>query len=147
MPEIVRSIANRLREFVGNRRRARRFRVRLPLSIMLLDVSTATPLSDTTDAPHLHTLRGHTCDISATGLGLIVPAIRVGERYLTGEGRELHIRLELPSAPLHIRARPVRYERLEPGAKETGYVIGVHITEMSQHDRTIFNQYLKTLGK
>jgi len=40
---------------------------------------------------------------------------------------------------------PVRYESLEEGESETGYVIGARIEEMSDADRTRFLELLNTL--
>jgi hypothetical protein len=140
MQERVRSIASRLREFVGNRRSAPRYRTSLPFSVSLLVSKVSAP-----SAAHLPTVKGHTYDISATGLALIVPAIRVGGRYLTGEDHTLRIMLELPAATVQIHAAPVRYERLDEEDREMGYLIGVHITEMSDKDRALFVDYIKTL--
>src|SRR5713101_3399530 len=99
MPELARTIAARLREFIGNRRRAIRFRVRLPLNVFLIDQQL-----------HLNgsrrpaSISGHTGDVSTTGLGLVVPAIRIGEHYLVGENRGLRIELELPGGPVALQA-------------------------------------------
>ena len=51
----------------------------------------------TNGSRRLPTLNGHTLDVSTTGLALIVPAIRIGEHYLAGADRKLHVKLELPS--------------------------------------------------
>ena len=80
-------------------------------------------------------LEGYTRDVSATGLALILPAIRLGEHYLTGEGRTLHVVLEFPSGTIEMNVIPVRYERLDESETEKGYLIGASITEMSDHDR------------
>lgn len=78
-------------------------------------------------------------DVSATGLALIVPAIRIGEHYLAGSDRQLHVKLELPSGPVEMKVASVRYESLED---ESGYLIGARILEMSDTDRTSFEKYL-----
>ncbi|HVF26932.1 MAG TPA: PilZ domain-containing protein [Pyrinomonadaceae bacterium] len=140
MPELIRSIAARLREFVGNNRRAPRRGARLPMSVAPLDGR-----EHVTGARNYSTLRGHTRDVSATGLGFVVPAIHIGGNYLTGENRKLQISLDLPSEPIQINAAPVRYERLDEADTDTGYLIGAHITEMSDPDRTRFTEYLRSL--
>jgi hypothetical protein len=76
---------------------------------------------------------------------LIVPAIRIGEHYLVGEDRRLHLKLELPTGPVELTVSPVRYESLEDDPQETGYVIGVRITDMNEGDRERFHEYLRTL--
>jgi hypothetical protein len=93
-------------------------------------------------------LVGQTRDISATGLGLVIPVAEIEEKYLTGEESTLSVELYLPTGPILIVAQPVRCERLsETGEKSIfteGYLIGARITEVSDPDR--FIEYLKTLG-
>lgn len=143
MPELVRSIIARLRGAVGNRRRARRYRVRLTASISLVGVKQVAESAIARRPPKIE---GHTCDISATGLALIVSTIRVGEYYLTGEGRRLLVTLQHPTGPLSMHVVPVRYEQLDEGSTETGYIIGTQITDMSDDDRTRYNAYLGEQG-
>jgi len=78
-------------------------------------------------------------DVSVTGLALIVPAIRIGEHYLAGADRKLHVKLELPSGPVEMMVVTVRYENLEDGS---GYLIGARIHEISDADRTSFEKYV-----
>jgi len=90
----------------------------------------------------LPTLDGYTLDVSVTGLALIVPAIRIGEHYLAGADRELHVKLELPSGPIEMKVATVRYESLED---DTGYLIGARILELSDSDRASFEKYVATV--
>ena len=139
MPELLRSIAGRLRVLVGNRRYARRHPVRVRASVSLLDPKAAREGRDSALTPPLDC---HTCDISETGLCLVAPSIRVGQHYLTGDGRVLRVALELPSGTLAVRALPVRYERLEDGP-DTGYLIGAHFTELNADNRARLLDFLK----
>lgn len=142
MPELIRSIAARVREYIGNRRRAPRYRVRLSFSVSLVEGKKAAAQDNARRAPGLV---GATRDISASGLALVVPAIRIGDRYLTGAGRLLLIALELPAGIVLIRAAPVRYEPLEQEGTEKSYLIGARIIEMSDEDRALLLDYLKSL--
>lgn len=135
MPELIRSIANRLREYVGDRRRATRHRVRLAVVVSLLDERAGAP----------PTLAGHTCDVSASGLGLVLPSIRIGDRYLAGEGQTLRITLKLPNAAARLYGTPVRYERLDHDGTTRGYLVGVRLTEGDEQGRAALDEYLKTL--
>ena len=138
MPERFRAIVSRLRRLVADRRRHPRFRVRLEASVVLLGAkgeAATTPLE------------GHTRDVSACGLALVLPSVRVGERYLAGEAQTLGITLRLPARPVHLRATPARYERLDAGDAETGYLIGLRITDMDERDRAAFDEYLKESDK
>jgi PilZ domain len=135
MPELMRSIAARLHRFIGDRRRAPRHRLRIPFKLSLTSVKP-----NINGAQSLPVLEGFTRDISTTGLALILPTIRIGEHYLMGEGRTLRITLEFATGPLQLDAVPVRYERLDEDETEKGYLVGVQITEIDDHDRARFNE-------
>ena len=137
MSELPRRIVSHLRRFIGNRRRHKRVRARLGFKLSLAD-----PRVNSNGARKLPTLDGHTLDVSATGLALIVPAIRIGEHYLAGADRHLHLKLELPSGPVEMKVSPVRYESLDESEDETGYVIGARIIEMADGDRASFDQFV-----
>jgi hypothetical protein len=136
MPERTRAILSRLRKFIRDRRRAERFKVRLPLAVSLADERA---IKGSREPP---SLEGYTLDISTSGLGLMVPAIRLGERYLAGENRPLRIKLDLPAGAIEIQATPVRYERFDEDESEMVYLIGARITAMSDADRVRYNEYL-----
>ncbi|HEV2708031.1 MAG TPA: PilZ domain-containing protein [Pyrinomonadaceae bacterium] len=142
MPELMRAIAGRLREFVGNRRRAPRLPTRLVavVSIDAAKTTTRVPLN-------LPTVAAHTRDVSATGLSIIVPGIRIGERYLTGPDQLLRLTLKLPAGLIELRAAPVRYEQLPEDDPDTGYLIGLHIREITDRDRTLYIDHLRSLRK
>ena len=125
---------SRLRRFIGNRRRSKRVRARLSFTLSLSD-----PRVSPNGARRLPSLDGYTLDVSVTGLALIVPAIRIGEHYLAGDDRRLHVKLELPSGPVEMKVATVRYESLED---DTGYLIGARILEMSDTDRVSFQKYV-----
>ena len=136
MPELMRTIASRLREIVGNRRRAQRFKACLPVAVSLLD---SRPRA------HPSALEGETLDVSSSGLALVLPAVRIGDRYLTGDSHPLRVTLKLPEATINLNATPVRYEQLERDGEKIGYLVGVQITEMTDQDRPLFDEYLATL--
>jgi len=141
MPERTRRIASRLRQFFGDRRRARRVTARLPITVGPSGLRTGNGFRRQVS------VEGHTLDISTSGLALIVPAIRIGEHYLTGEDRRLWLKLELPEQTIDIQVAPVRYESLDSHETERGYLIGVTITEMTDEHRAIYNQYVQRLFK
>ena len=136
MSELPRRIVSHLRRFIGNRRHSKRVRARLNFTLSLSD-----PRVSTNGARRLPTLDGHTLDVSTTGIALVVPAIRIGEHYLAGNERRLHIRLELPNGPVEMKVATVRYESLED---ESGYLIGARIIEMSDSDCASFEKYVST---
>jgi len=134
MSELPRRIVSQLRRFIGNRRRDKRVRARLTFTLNLSD-----PHVNTNGSRRLPSLNGYTLDVSVTGLALIVPAIRIGEHYLAGAERKLHVKLDLPSGPVEMMVVTVRYENLEDGS---GYLIGARIQEISDADRKSFEKYI-----
>ncbi|HKG58219.1 MAG TPA: PilZ domain-containing protein [Pyrinomonadaceae bacterium] len=134
MSELPRRIVSQLRRFIGNRRHSKRVGTRLTFTLSLSD-----PRVRTNGSRRLPTLNGYTLDVSVTGLALIVPAIRIGEHYLAGADRKLHVKLELPSGPVEMKVVTVRYEDLEDGS---GYLIGARILEISDADRASFEKYV-----
>ena len=148
MPELIRTFANRLRAYMGNRRRAPRYSAHLEVGLAL-SVSLPSSKISAEQAERMGRslkLAGYTRDISATGLALIVPSIRIGGQYITGENRALQIMLKLPTGNVLINGTPVRYSPLEEEeGGDSGYIIGVSITEMSEEDRTRFNAYIESV--
>jgi hypothetical protein len=142
MPELMRSLVARLRVSFGNRRKARRYRRSISFNVSLFD-----PKLNREQLEHAPYLEGTTLDLSASGLGLKVPAIRINDRYLTAPDQLLHLLLEFPSGQIEMRVAPVRYEQLdrEPGATGS-YLIGVRITDMTNDHRSRFDEYLKSLN-
>lgn len=138
MPEVMRHLAARLRQFVGNRRSASRYEAKLRCSVSLVGGKAGA-----NGAQRAPSLEGHTRDLSATGMGLEMPAIRTGEHYLTGEGRTLLVEIELPGGAIRMQAVAVRYERLEQDETRMGYLIGTRIMEMNEQDRARLMAYLK----
>ena len=140
MSELPRRIVSRLRRLIGNRRRNKRARVQLEFSLSLTD-----PRLESNGSRRIASLKGHTLDVSANGIALIVPAIRIGEHYLVADNRPVYLKLELPGGSVELSVLPVRYESLEEDAEDTGYLIGGKITEISEVDRDRFLGYVKSL--
>ena len=142
MAEFTRAVVSRMRQYVGNRRRARRYEVRLPFKLSLLSVS-----KNLNGMRRVSVMNGHTLDVSAHGLALIVPKITLDEHHLVGENRSFNISLELPDGAIDLKATPVRYERLEEDTNDTGYLIAVKITSMMDGDRERWNNFLASVSK
>jgi PilZ domain len=140
MAEFARTLVSRLRKFVGDRREVKRKRVRLALSI-----SIASPAKGPHGSRRTNNMDGNTVDLSANGMALIVPAITLGEHHLVAENRSLNVQLELPPGPVEMQVVPVRYERLEEDASDTGYLIAVKIVGMPESDRLRYTEYVSTL--
>jgi hypothetical protein len=133
-------MVSQLRRFIGNRRRAKRAEARLPFTLSL-----EAPRGSSNGYRRLPPLKGHTLDLSTSGLALIVPAIRIGGHYLAGTDRRLYLKLELPDGMVELTLIPVRYESLEEDPEETGYVIGTRVEDIRDGDGNRYQEYVKTL--
>lgn len=139
----IRNLLGRLRGTVGNRRRAPRYDARIHFSVSLLDEGAAR---DGAPPPPPRTpLVGHTRNLSETGLGLIVPSLRFGASRLDKEDVTLRLMLDLPKGTVEIHVAPVRSFMLGADDKETGYFIGVQITQLSDDARARLVKYLRGL--
>ena len=90
---------------------------------------------------HLRACAGHTVNISAEGLAVVLHAQNIDEQYLSGKEGSMAIELDLPNGlSIEIQATPVRHEKLVEG-----YLIGACISDMSPRDRDLFEEYLREL--
>lgn|SRR5262245_19419619 len=140
MSGLSRRLASHLRRYIANRRRTKRARARLDFRLSFSD-----PRTSSNGARRLPSVDGHTLDLSTNGIALVVPAIRIGEHYLVGDDRRLHLKLELPNGPVELNVVPVRYESLEEDPYEMGYLIGARIAEINEPDRSKFSEYVRVL--
>jgi PilZ domain len=112
---------------------------RLVVNVSLLEMKTEGSRGPTV-------LAGFTRDVSESGLGIVLPDIRIGKSSVTRPDKTLRIMLGLPGEPIEIHALPVRYVEVEEGGESDGYLVGVRITEMSERDRSRYRAFLKTLS-
>ena len=110
---------------------------RLDFSVLLRD---AEPNAG--GVQHLRACAGHTVNVSAHGLAVVLHAQSIDEQYLLGAEGSMAIELDLPNGlAIEISATPVRYEK-----REEGYLIGARISEMRERNRALFEEYLRELG-
>ena len=110
---------------------------RLEFSVLLREAATSDG-----GVQHLRAVAGHTVNISAAGLAVVLHAQNIDEQYLLGAEGSMAIELDLPNGlSIEIQATPVRYEKLDEG-----YLIGARISEMSERDRGLFMEYLSELA-
>lgn len=111
--------------------------VRLEFSVLLRDAEPAEG-----GVQHLRACAGHTVNVSAEGLGVVLHAQNIDEQYLLGAEGSMSIELDLPNGlSIEIQATPVRSEKLEEG-----YLIGARISSMSARNREFFEEYLREIG-
>ncbi len=122
------------------RRRMRRLRakceVELTAGLSLLD-------TDVNDSNSSLLLLGSTHDLSAGGLGMILPSTTIDERFCSG-GNRLSLSLFVPGGVVDLEVTPVRCERLKGQYFGQGYLLGTKITNVKHRDR--FERYLENLS-
>ena len=111
--------------------------VRLEFSVLLREADASEG-----GVQHLRACAGHTVNISAHGLAVLLHAQNIDEQYLLGREGSMAIELDLPNGlSIEIQATPVRYEK-----REEGYLLGARISEMSDRNRELFEEYLRELS-
>ena len=86
---------------------------------------------------------GRTHDLSAGGLGMVLPSTTIDERFCSGSNR-LNLSLHVPDGVINMEVSPVRCERLNGPYFGQGYLLGTKITSVA--DRAKFDRYLDTLA-
>jgi hypothetical protein len=110
---------------------------RLEFSVLLRDADTSDGVQ------HLQACAGHTVNISQHGLAVVLHARNIDPQYLLGAEGSMAIELDLPNGlSIEIQATPVRSEKLDEG-----YLIGARISEMTNRDRELFDEYLREVAE
>jgi len=110
---------------------------RLEFSVLLREAAAGA-----SGVQHMRAVAGHTVNVSAGGLAVMLHAQKIDEQYLSGAEGSMSIELDLPNGgSIEIQATPVRYEK-----RDDGYLIGAQISEMSERDREVFEEYLSELA-
>ncbi len=86
---------------------------------------------------------GETFDISRSGISVIVPSIRVKEKYLVGHERPLHIEMELPTGKVEMTVMGKRYEKVGVHISTERFLVGAHILKLTGVDKEAYETFLK----
>lgn len=139
----ARSFLARLREYVGDRRRAprrgARFAASVPAVLTLLEAGEGSA----SEAMRSPTLACETRDLGTSGLTVRVDRIRIGGQYLTDGEYQLGVRLELPAGEASVLAKAVRFEHAPD--EGGGYILGLRILKVTETDLALYSNYLRTL--
>ncbi|MDT7809863.1 MAG: hypothetical protein QOJ70_3676 [Acidobacteriota bacterium] len=121
------------------RRRKPRFSADLPCAIALAEAERDILfLNERLDC--------RTRDLSETGIGLVAGSIYLGYTCVVDEACALLFTLELPTGIIEMEAASAHYLRLDAGAGEPSYLIGLRISAMSDEARALYNSYLEELS-
>jgi|SRR5215204_2088411 len=140
MPNPIRYLLGRFRGTLGNRRRAPRYDARLSFSVSIVNEEAGR---ENTRPPQ--TLVGRTRNLSETGLALVVPSLRLGTNKLNDGSSTLRLMLDLPTGTAEIHVVPVRSHQLDEKDKDSGHLIGVRITLLSDDARARLAKFLRGL--
>lgn len=88
-----------------------------------------------------------TRDLSESGVGLVAHSIYLGYTCILDEGRSLVLKIELPEGFVEMETTPAHYLRLDSGAGEASYLIGLRITSMSEEHRALYLAQLEALSR
>lgn len=135
MAKLIRKIAAELTGFVWSRLTAPRKKLCVPVTLALDSESKATNRTVY--------LKGETKDLSKSGVAIILPTIRVREKYLVGENLTIYAEFDLPNGKIKAELVGCRYEQLGIHDSVATYIIGARILEMSENDWALYEEYLK----
>lgn len=138
---LARSIIHHARTSLFSRFRIRRSGMQLPINLSISEVKVRGGQASSMTSP------GYLNDISKTGLSVIIPAIRFGDRYPVGDNYRLRIKIQLPNRMINIGATPIRYNKLEGTVDGSRYLIGARIAELDASDRKDLIRYIKRVKK
>lgn len=124
--------------YFKDRRRSPRLRVRLAFSLSVIRQTKLKRLNGNDRA-----LKGHTRDISANGLAILLPQIQLDGYHLASEDREMQLILELSGGVVSMVIVPKRYEKLERAELGCNYLIGARIVRIDEADRVRYQDFMK----
>jgi hypothetical protein len=122
------------------RRRLRRLKVKCEVELVA-NLSLLDNDVDCSDSSLV--FLGRTHDLSAAGLGMVLPSTIIDERFCSGTKR-LNLSLHAPGGVIDLEVSPVRCERLSSPYAGNGYLLGTKITNVG--DRARFEKYLESLS-
>ena len=88
-----------------------------------------------------------TRDLSESGIGLVAHSIYLGYTCIVDDGRALAVTVELPGGTVSMEATPAHYLRLDSGAGEASYLIGLRITSMTDEHRALYLAQLEAISR
>lgn len=93
-----------------------------------------------------YSIRGKTRDLSKTGIGFIVSAIRIREYYLVGQDRPLNVEVDLPNGKVRMQMIGTRYEQINIHDSMSEFLVGAKIVKMADADREVYEDFLRHGG-
>lgn len=137
---MIRELITRFNRSLSERMVSSRRRHKAPVRVWFEpEVNTERAREDARSA----CIYGETADISRTGIGFIVPSIRIKEKYLVGQDRNLNIEIDLPTGKVCMKAVGCRYEKVGIHISAERFFVGAQILTLSGTDRENYETFLK----
>jgi len=86
---------------------------------------------------------GETTDISRTGVGFVIPVIRVKEKYFAGQEHVVNAEIDLPGGSVYMRVVGCRYEKIGNDVSSERYMIGAHIVSIEGSNKELYETCLR----
>jgi hypothetical protein len=137
---MIRELASRFSKVLTERRTSARKPFSLPVKVCFAPVDNKANVSGPCDESFL---AGETVDLSATGIGFLVSAIRMKEKYLVGQDRPLNVELNLAGKKVRMQVMGRRYEAIGIHSSSERYLIGAEIVGMADNDRRSYEHFLE----
>lgn len=140
VPGMIRELITKLNRSLSERMVSSRRRHTAPIKVWFEpDLKT----DKAHEEAHAACIYGETSDISRTGIAFIVPSIRIKEKYLVGQQRNLNIEIDLPTGKVHMTAIGCRYEKVGIHMSAERFFVGAQILSLSGTDKENYETFLQ----
>jgi hypothetical protein len=141
---MLREIATRFNKVLAERRAAPRKKVSVAVRVRFAPDQYAVGHIKNSEKLSLN---GSTSDISACGVGLVLPSIRLDQHYLVGQDRPLIVEMDIHDRTVIMKVVGRRYEEVGEHLSVRRFIVGAEILEMSPTDRAAYSYFLKNAKK
>ncbi len=136
---MLRELVSRFSSTIAERRASVRKKYNVPVKVYFPPSKDGVKQVQSWDDAFLS---GETADISATGIGFVVSAIRIRDRYLVGQERLLNVELDLSGTKVRMQVRGRRYEKIGIHLSVEKYLIGAEIIAVDEADKSAYEHFL-----
>ena len=136
---MLRELVSRFSSTIAERRASVRKKFNIPVKVFFAPDKDGVKQTRSWDDAFLS---GETTDVSQTGIGFAVAAIRIMDRYLVGQERLLNVELDLSGTKVHMQVRGKRYEKVGIHLSEEKYLVGAEIVSVDEADKHAYEHFL-----
>jgi len=141
---MIRKLIVKFNRLIAERRAAPRYNFQFPVKIW---IELCRKPGKSEAPPENLVVYGETKDLSRSGIGFLLPSIRIRESYLVGENCTLNVEIQLPDGKIQMQVVGHRYEQIGEHLSVSRYLIGASISFMTLENREIYEQFLRSGGK